>query len=299
MRVELLLLSVLYTIFIWWFTTGLVIVLYGRSRRTVRLFFLGATAALGLAFAGLIFTRDQHGPLASYLAVTCGVIIWAWQIGGYYLGFITGPDHSRRLLEARIGKGQQRGISERFWLALHFSLYHELLAVAVGILIALLTTESASRWALWMYVALWLMHASAKLNVFLGVRNFRIDFLPRQLHILESLLSKRETNPLFPVSILVASSVTLALLYHAISPATSAGDTVGLVLVATMIGLGVLEHLLLVIPIPATLYGWGIRAIDKPGAETSIDSAEPPMRVAAERVRSETTLRERASKGQL
>ena len=112
------------------------------------------------------------------------------------------------------------------------------------------------------------MHSIAKLNVFLGVRNFRIEFLPPHLHFLSPLLSRRISNPFFPLSMAAATTVAVLLIVRAFAPDTDAGQATGLLLVGTMICLGILEQLLLVLPLPATLWGWGLRPLpERPDAE--------------------------------
>lgn len=252
-----LFLPVIYAVFLWWFSTGIIMAVYGRSQRFRQWCFGGATVLVIAAFGGVLVSRHLSAPRDVYQTFTCGVILWGWQIAGYYFGFITGPRTEARLPV----DGWNRPVWERFRLALRASLHHELLALAFAVLLAALTWGYPNRWALWIYAALWLMHSSAKLNIFLGVRNFRIELLPRQFHHLGSLLGKRDSNSLFPVSILAASTLTLVLIYQGIIPGTLPAQTVGSLLVATMIALGVLEHWLLVLPLPAMLWGWGVRPL--------------------------------------
>jgi hypothetical protein len=57
----------------------------------------------------------------------------------------------------------------------------------------------------------------------------------------------------------------LALWYQAIVGGISPEATIGYLFVATMITLGILEHWLLVLPLPGMLWGWGIRPLqDQP-----------------------------------
>ncbi len=250
-------LPVLFAIFLWWFTTGLIIVVYGRSARLMHLCFVGATMALLFAFWGLIATRPFTHPVAIYLAFTCGLVIWGWQTASYYLGYVKGPGRQQATGRNR----ESLTPTDRFWRALWSGIYHELLVVVFVVVLAGLTWPYANRWGFWIFVAMWLMHSSAKLNVFLGVRNFRMEFLPSHLHHLGALLNKQTNNAFFPISVVVASTVTLFLFYKAIEPGATPSQTIGSLLVATMMGLGVIEHLLLILPIPATLYGWGIRPL--------------------------------------
>lgn len=254
------LVPILYVIFLWWFTTGIIIAIYGRGQRVMEMYFAGATALLIAAFWGLFISRGLRGTLDVYVAITCGVVIWGWQVTAYYLGFISGPGNKDDLPAPHV-QGWRPGIGERFRLALNLTIHHELMVLFIGGLMVALTWGHANQWGVWIYVALWLMHTSAKVNVFLGVRNFDVSFLPDKMQYIDRLLSKRPHNELLPVSVVVASSVTLLLVYRGIEPGTNPAHTVGFLIVATMIGLGVIEHCLLVMPIPSTLVGWGLRDV--------------------------------------
>lgn len=256
---------VLYTLFLWWFVTGLVIGVYGRSPRVRHLFFGAITAVMLLAMGGLFLTRGQAQPEGVYVALTCGVLLWGWQVASYYLGYVTGPHseaHLQRALPA-LRRSRPRW-PLRFWHALQASLYHELFAIGFIFLLSGLTWNAPNKWGLWIFIALWLMHCLAKINVFLGVRNFRMDFLPVHLHYLDRLISKRANNPLLPVTIMGASVVSLLLYYQAIIPGTTPTQSVGFLAVGTMLALGVFEHLLLVIPMSAILWGWGLKPLPQP-----------------------------------
>lgn len=256
MQPIMLLRPILFAIFLWWFTTGLIIVVYGRSRSLMRLCFVSFTVALLVSLVGVVVTRPLAQPLYIYLAFTSGLLIWGWQTASYYLGYITGPRSRQPAHPVPPADPNQR-----FWLALRSGLYHELTVLLFLLLLGALTWSFPNKWAFWIFFAMWLMHSSAKLNVFLGVRNFRLELLPDHLHHLDAYIYKRPSNPFFPISVIVASCVALTLLYHAIAPATDPAHAIGYLLVATMIGLGVIEQLLLVLPMPVTLWGWGIRRL--------------------------------------
>ncbi|MGJ3239668.1 MAG: putative photosynthetic complex assembly protein PuhE [Anaerolineae bacterium] len=249
-----LLLPVIYAIFLWWFTTGLVVAVYDRSRWLTRVCFLGMTVGMVVSLYGLVLTRNGTDVNAVIIALTCGVIIWGWQVAGYYLNFITGSN-------TIINEETPLSLRHRFWMALHSGLHHELMALAFALILAVITWDTPNQWGLWVYVALWLMHTSAKLNVFFGVRNFHIEFLPHHMHQVGRLLGKRQSNGFFPLSVIFATSVMLLLVYRGIVPPIDPTQTAGYLSIATLMALGILEHWLLVLPIPSTLYGWGMRAL--------------------------------------
>lgn len=254
MQLQDFVLPVLYIVFLWWFTTGLIFATYGRSQRLTHLVFQIMTVCLFLAFGGLFAVRGSDSRTDVYVAVTCGVVIWGWQVASYYLGYVTGP-----LKATYIAPG--KSLWERFTLAIQFLLFHELLAFITAVILFQITSGYPNRWGLWMYLALWLMHTSAKLNVFLGVRNFRIEILPRQLRHLDSLLTRQSFNLLFPFSITLATSAVIWLLYTSIAPEAILSHATGAILIATMIALGLLEHWLLVLPVSAIFWGWGFRPL--------------------------------------
>lgn len=266
-----MLLPVLYALLLWWFTTGLIMVAYGRSPRFIQRWFVGATVVMLLAIGGLVLSARQTAPVYVYLAFTCGALIWGWHMASYYLGYVTGPmktiedqvTHQGRLWQQteKHGKWQHFLFSQRFCLALQAGIYHELLVVGFAILLVILTWAQPNRWGLWIFLTLWLMHSSAKLNVFLGVRNFRVDFLPSHLHFLKQLLVHRASNEFFPISICLATSVLLILFYQILQPGAAVMQVIGGTLVGTIILLGIIEHWLLVLPLPAVLWGWGVRAL--------------------------------------
>lgn len=266
-----MLLPVLYALLLWWFTTGLIMVAYGRSPRFIQRWFVGATMVMLMAIGGLVISARQTAPFYVYLAFTCGALIWGWHMASYYLGYVTGP---MTAIEEQItnqgrvwqqtekhGKWQHFLFSQRFCLALQSGVYHELLVVSFAILLVILTWAQPNRWGLWIFLTLWFMHSSAKLNVFLGVRNFRVDFLPSHLQFLKQLLVHRASNEFFPISICLATSVLLILFYQILQPGAAAVQVIGATLVGTIILLGIIEHWLLVLPLPAVLWGWGIRAL--------------------------------------
>lgn len=250
--------AVVYALFLWWFVTGLIVVVYGRSRWITHLYFICATVVMLLAVGGLVLTRNQTEAVGVYLALTCGILLWGWQVTAYYLGYVTGPQSEATVREMA---GRPLSLGLRFRYALQASLFHELSIVSLALVLVGLTWAAANRWGLWIFLALWLMHSLAKLNVFLGVRNFRIEFLPAHLHYLEVVLSKRKNNPLLLITVVVGLAVCLAFFYRAIIPGVTPADTIGFLVVGTMIGLGVVEHLLLVLPIPSILWGWGFRPV--------------------------------------
>ena len=257
------LLPVLYALFLWWFSTGVVLWLNRLPKRTYRWSLFGATGAAVAAGYGAVLLSQQTDVVAAYLGFTAGLVIWGWHEMTFLTGRITGPRTRKQSPEAR-GK-------RRFLEALATIAYHELaIAMTAGVMVAL-TWGAPNQIATWTFLALWGLRLSAKLNVFLGVPNFTDDFLPAHLGYLRSYFPVRVMNPLFPISVTAATALAALLLALAWHPTSTAFDLAALSCLAALIGLAVLEHWFLVLPIrDSALWQWAFDS-DRPATECSGD----------------------------
>ena len=116
--------------------------------------------------------------------------------------------------------------------------------------------------------------APAKLNLFLGVRNANADLLPPHLSYLQTYFQRRSLNALFPLSVAIGTVVACLLVQRAIAPEASAGQTAGLMLVATLMALAVIEHWLMVLPVNINaLWQWAMRV---PVVDNAAPAIAPP-----------------------
>lgn len=229
-------LPALFTLFIWWSSTAAIVFLYRRPG-SFRWTFPLATITAGAALFGLWATRNDTSILAAYLAFVCGVAICGWHLLSYYSAVATGP---------RLSARQQHW--PRLPQAIYASLYHELIGVALATLGLALTWNAPNQVGIGTFLLLWAMHQSARLNVLLGVRNFNVRMLPRHLHWIEQLLSKRTSNLYFPFSIIVTVSLTVVLALRALAPGASAFEAVGSTFLCLMMAMAFFEHALLMLP---------------------------------------------------
>ncbi len=256
-------LPILFAVFIWWFATGIVMLLDGLPRTTFRWSHLISTLlALG-AFAGLDHTAEQVSAAGVFCAFTSALLVWGWHELSFLTGWVTGP--RQRALEPGA-----RGWT-RFVQAVQTILWHELAIGVSGLFIVWLTWGEANQVGTATFAVLWFMRISAKLNVFLGVRNLSLQLLPPHLRYLGSYFRQRRMNLLFPFAVTAATVVAVLLVSEALRhPADSAAAT-GLWLVTTLLVLAIVEHWLLVLPLEATaLWRWAMR-----------DSTHPPTPVRA------------------
>ncbi len=243
----------LFALFTWWFSTGAIMYLDGLPRPTFRWSMAGASVLFAVSLAGLWATGGDVTVRGAYLAFTFGLLAWGWQEISFYMGYVTGP----RRAACPDGCGGWR----HFGHAIGTSLWHELAIIAAGAAIVALTWGAPNRIGMWTFMVLWWMHQSAKLNVFLGVRNLNEEFLPEHLLFLRSFLTKKPMNLLFPVSITVSTVILVLLVEAAVAHGASRFDRAGFCFLSVLMALAVLEHWLLVLPLPAAkLWGWSLRS---------------------------------------
>ena len=247
-----LLVAVAFAVFIWWFSTGLVLMLNRLSRQ-------GARASLGLstlvlvgALVGLNHTADKSDLASAYCAFTCALLAWGWNELSFLTGWITGP---RRTALPPGCRGWSRFIE-----SVRALLWHELGLLAVGGLIVAITWGASNTVGVATYLVLWTLRTSAKLNLFFGVRNLSEAFLPDHLRYLESFFRRRPMNVFWPASVAASGIALTVLLWQIQAAPVESVQAVGLTLVATLLALAIVEHLMLVLPVDTTaLWRWAIR----------------------------------------
>ena len=259
-----------FALFLWWFTTGAIFYLDQLAQWTFKWSMLGATAVLAAALH-LIWARAEDTSLwAVYAGFTAGLLAWGWQEISLYTGFVTGP---RKVC-------CEKGCSgwAHFGHAIQVNLWHEIAIIAVALVIVALSWGAANQWGLWTYLLLWSLHLSARLNVFLGVRNVSAQFLPPHMEVLKSFLTVKPMNLLFPVSVTVTTIASVLLLQQAYG-ATSVEARTGFALLGALAVLGVAEHWLLILPLPVEkIWQWSIPRDRKPRAKKA--SVSPPLEYA-------------------
>lgn len=245
-------LPVLYALFLWWLTTGVLLFLHRLPAHTYPWSMLAMTLAAGAAFWGHELGSARDDAAGAYLGFTCGVLVWGWLELGYFSGYLVGP-HSRPCPDPCRGW-------RRFALALRTSLFHEAgILGAAGVLLALSWGDPNPAGA-FAFVVLWLMRWSAKLNLFLGVPNLNEHWLPEHMRFLSTYMLRRRMNLFFPVAV-TGATVVLAVLVQGAATAAEPLDRIGLMLVASLLALGILEHWFLVLRLSEdALWRWALRA---------------------------------------
>ena len=163
------------------------------------------------------------------------------------MGLVTGPNRQ----PCPEVKGWARA-----WQAFRTIAHHEAALVLLGAAVILPSWDASNPVAYQTFLVLWAMRLSAKLNLFLGVKNFYERFLPPSLHYLLTYFSRRSFNLFFPISLGLSTLVAI-FFWEQAWLGESAYEVAASSLVASLLALAVLEHLLLVLPIhPERLWLW-------------------------------------------
>ena len=234
----------------WWLSTGVVLLLNRQGHTARRVSLAGVSA---LAFVSLVLLPERsldRSALGALLGFGQGLALWAWLEMTYLMGVVTGPRKAPCPEGAALGR--------RFWLGLQTSLYHELAVVAVVLSVLFLSAGGPNQVAAATCISLWLMRWSAKLNLFLGVRNYNSDWFPDHLQYLDSYTRRAPMNLLFPLSVTAGTTAAVLLLASALAttdPFLRAAD----LLVSALLSLAVLEHWFLVYPFgESALWRWAL-----------------------------------------
>lgn len=243
--------AVAFVILMWGGSTGIIFYLDSLPTRT----FPWSMAAASLVLIGCGYAiwvlRDNYSTGAIATSFAAGLLAWGWTEISLYMGYVTGP-RKLRCVEGCSGV-------KHFGHAVSANLWHEITVI----LFAIAIWATANQTATWCFVMLWLMHLSARINVFLGVRNVSADFVPDHMEVLKGFLRQRNMNPLFPFS---CTLLTGLLIYLVTFP-----QTFEITMAATLVAIGLLEHILLMLPLPTEkLWTWALSKKTKVSHSTII-----------------------------
>ena len=243
-------LPALFALFVWWFGTGVVMLLDGLPRDTFR-WSLASSSLIALGSLVCIASYAADSSIgAAYAAFTCAVLAWGWHELAFLTGWLTGP---RKAACSAPAHGPTR-----FHEAVQAILWHELAIIAMALVIVAITWGQPNQVAPWTFGLLWIMRLSAKLNLFLGVRNRGEEFLPPQLAYLGSYFRRRAFNGLLPLSIAAGTVCAVSIIVLAVE--AGGAQRAGLMLVASLLVLALVEHLLMVLPLQSSvLWRWALR----------------------------------------
>lgn len=242
-------LTAVFVALLWWAGTGLVLLLDHRPADGSASALTGASAAAALAVAGIAATLDHATPAGACIAFVCAMVVWGWHELSFLTGRVTGPRRSACPVDCRGPRHVLHAIQAIAW--------HELALLATLAVGWYAAGDAANPVAAWTFALLWAMRLSAKVNLYLGVRNPGTEMLPARMRYLASYFGRRSWNLLLPVSLLGIGALTAWLGSVALDAderylRTAAG------LATALAALALIEHLFLVMPWSvARLWGRG------------------------------------------
>jgi putative photosynthetic complex assembly protein 2 len=252
-----------FALLCWWLGTGAILWLVRRRASSFRWSMALASLMLVLGLWGSAVSMRHTGTVWAYLGFASVILMWSWHELAFLTGWVTGP---RRIALSPQAHGWRR--LEQSTLAVA---HHELaLLVNFGGL-WLMQAGHPNHVALCTFALLWCMRLSAKLNLYLGVPQTGANYLPVQLGYLASYFKRGPVTPFFFLTLGLSASILGWLVWEVHAGAVSA--TTGSVLLATLLGLAIVEHVLMAFPLSIErLWGWAMgrpQPLQRPAVDPS------------------------------
>ena len=240
------------TIFIWWFSTGVILLAVRAADRS------GGdahwmTTILGLpllagGLAAMWFSLSMPSINGVYAGFLGALAMWGWIELAFLTGVITGPEQ----------QPCPPGLSgtARFGRAFGTVAYHELLLALAMVGLTIVAAGAENQTAVWTFLILFAARISAKLNLYFGVPRINMEFIPARLIHLKSYFRRGPITVAFPISITLLSFAVACFAERLISSTTPARE-LEFTLLTALSALALLEHWLMVLPLPdAKLWRW-------------------------------------------
>jgi putative photosynthetic complex assembly protein 2 len=245
--------AVPYVLFVWWFSTGAVLLLVGLSERHGLLLKCSAACLFASSLLGVAISSHDTTVAGAYCVFTCAILLWGAVEISLLAGWVTGPRP----------EFCPRGCAkaDRLWYALQAIAYHELALIGTAVLVFAVTAGAPNQLGWWTFAALLLLRQSAKVNLFLGVRTLNDELLPPQVDFLRSYFARKPMNALFPFSVTLATAAAAGFVTAAIDQSNTDFEALAFSLLGVLVALGALEHWFMMLPVPVVdLWRWSVRS---------------------------------------
>lgn len=237
------------TVMIWFVATGLVAWADNRDSATFpKSLLIGGIG--GIAGLLVILAASQSVSVwGVYAAFVGALMVWGW----HEIGFLTGAAAGPRRVPASPGL---RGV-ERFTQASATVIHHEVILALTALVLISLSWNLPNQIGATVFVLLFALRLSAKINMFIGVPNSTAEMLPPHLDYLKTYFGPNRMTWLLAVSIAAIFWVAMWFGSLALSAPLGSAEMVGASLLTTLCLLGGLEHLFLALPFrDGMLWGW-------------------------------------------
>jgi putative photosynthetic complex assembly protein 2 len=242
--------AALVAVFSWWLGTGAILWLVRLPARRFRTSMTVLTYLLLLSLVGAAWSMREPSVAGAYTGFLCVIVMWSWHEMAFLSGWITGP---RRIAQDPHVRGWQR-----FSQAVAALLHHELALIVNFAVLLGLQWNQPSHVALCTFTLLWCMRVSSKFNLFFGVPNVGEQYLPAHLKYLGSYFRRSDVTGYFYFSVGLSIGTWVWMVWEVQQGAMKVST--GWVLLASLLGLAIVEHLLMVIAVPLQrLWGWAMR----------------------------------------
>ncbi|MEM9501258.1 MAG: putative photosynthetic complex assembly protein PuhE [Pseudomonadota bacterium] len=248
------------TVAIWFIATGLIAWADNRERGT----FLKSLVIGGIGgIAGLIAILVASWSVsvgAVYLAFGGALLVWAWHEIGFLTGAVAGPRRTACLPDAK-------GL-DRFTQASATVMHHEVVLALTALMLISLSWNAPNQIGATVFVLMFGLRLSSKINLFVGVPNTSMEMLPPHLDYLKSYFGRNRMTPLLAASILAILGVAAWFASLAMAASMGSAEMVGATLLFALCLLGALEHVFLALPFrDGLLWGW---ALNKRGPQSAV-----------------------------
>lgn len=241
--------AVLFALLCWWLGTGAILWLVRLPVASFRWSLPALSALFVLGLWGAHSSMQGSSSAHAYLGFASVILMWSWHELAFLTGRVTGP---RRIGLSAGAKGVQR-----FAQALQVVLHHELALLANFLLLLWIQQGQPNHVALCTFALLWCMRFTAKMNLFLGVPEVGDQYLPRHLAYLGSYFRRAAVSGFFYLTMGGACLAWGWLIWEVNTGVVTA--TTGWTLLAALLGLAIVEHVLMVFPVPMQrLWGWAM-----------------------------------------
>ncbi|MEE4153804.1 MAG: putative photosynthetic complex assembly protein PuhE [Erythrobacter sp.] len=240
------------TVMIWFVATGIVAWADNRDKATFpRSLMIGGVGAIA-GLVVILVASQSVSMVAVYAAFVGALMVWGWHEIGFLTGAAAGP---RR-------KPAEPGLAgfQRFTQASATVIHHEVALALTALLLITLSWNAPNQIGATVFVMLFFLRLSAKINMYVGVPNSSAEMLPPHLTYLKTYFGPNRMTWQLAVSIVAIFAIALWFGMLASNAPIGSAEMAGASLLTTLCLLGGLEHLFLALPFrDGMLWGWAFR----------------------------------------